>query len=110
MNMSSTTSTQPNDQYSLAKILGIWLAAAAPMAILGWIAHPALAAKSGPLESGVIRLILMTVGLIWQFILSMIIVYREEGNLRGPPSDGAFGSTSHAIPRQVNPEAGCGCG
>jgi membrane protease YdiL (CAAX protease family) len=70
------------EQYSLAKILGIWVAAAAPMAILGWVVHPALATKSGPLESGVIRLILMTVGLLWQFVLSMIIVYREEGNLR----------------------------
>jgi len=69
-------------QYSLVKILGIWVAAAAPMAILGWVAHPALAAKSDPLGSGVIRVILLTVGLIWQFVLSMIIVYREEGNLR----------------------------
>ena len=70
------------EQYSLAKILGLWGAAAAPMAILGWIVHPALAAKSDPLGSGVIRVILMTVGLAWQFILSMIIVYREEGDLR----------------------------
>ena len=30
-------------QYSLAKILGIWAAAALPMAILGWIVAPALA-------------------------------------------------------------------
>lgn len=33
-------------QYSLAQILGIWVAAALPMALLGWVAHPALAAKS----------------------------------------------------------------
>jgi len=70
------------EQYSLAQILGLWVAAAAPMALLGWVAHPALAAKSDPLGSGVIRVILMTVGLIWQFVLSMIIVYREEGDLR----------------------------
>jgi membrane protease YdiL (CAAX protease family) len=69
-------------QYSLAKILGIWVAAALPMALLGWVAHPALAANSGPLASGVIRVVLMTVGLIWQFVLSMIVVYREEGDLR----------------------------
>lgn len=70
------------EQYSLAQILGLWVAAAAPMAILGWVVHPALAAESDPLESGVIRVISMTVGLIWQFVLSMIIVYREEGDLR----------------------------
>jgi membrane protease YdiL (CAAX protease family) len=69
-------------QYSLVKILGIWVAAALPMALLGWVAHPALAAQSGPLGSAVIRVILMTVGLIWQFVLSMIVVYREEGDLR----------------------------
>jgi membrane protease YdiL (CAAX protease family) len=80
--MSNSPSPQSNDQYSLAKILGLWVAAALPMAILGWVAHPALAAKSDPLGSGVIRVILMTVGLIWQFVLSMIIVYREEGDLR----------------------------
>ena len=69
-------------QYGLAKILGLWVAAALPMALLGWVAHPALAAQSGPLGSAVIRVILMTVGLIWQFVLSMIVVYREEGDLR----------------------------
>jgi membrane protease YdiL (CAAX protease family) len=52
------------------------------MAFLGWVAHPALAAKSDPLESAVIRMIMLTVGLIWQFVLSMIFVYREEGDLR----------------------------
>ena len=69
-------------QYSLVKILGIWVAAAVPMALLGWVAHPALATRSGPLGSAVIRVSLMTAGLIWQFVLSMIVVYREEGDLR----------------------------
>ena len=78
----SQKTVETKDQYSLIKILSIWAAAALPMAILGWVAHPALAAKSDPLGSGVIRVILMTVGLIWQFVLSMIIVYREEGDLR----------------------------
>ena len=80
--MSGSPSPQSNDQYSLARILGLWVAAAAPMALLGWVVHPALAANSDPLGLGVIRVILMTVGLIWQFVLSMIIVYREEGDLR----------------------------
>jgi membrane protease YdiL (CAAX protease family) len=69
-------------QYSLTKILGIWVAAALPMAILGWVVYPALAAKSDLLGSAVIRVTLLTVGLIWQFVLSMIIVYQEEGDLR----------------------------
>jgi membrane protease YdiL (CAAX protease family) len=71
-----------NGQYCLLKILGLWMAAALPMALLGWVAHPALAARSGPLGSATIRVSLMTAGLIWQFVLSMIVVYREEGDLR----------------------------
>jgi membrane protease YdiL (CAAX protease family) len=72
------------EQYSLAKILGIWALAAAPMGILGWIAFPLLAPdfESAPLGSGVTRVVLLTLGLVWLFVLSMIIVRREEGDLR----------------------------
>jgi len=71
-------------QYSLAKILGIWAAAAVPMAILGWIVAPALAPDMAldPIGAAVTRVGVLTVGLIWQFVVSMIFVYREEGNLR----------------------------
>jgi membrane protease YdiL (CAAX protease family) len=73
-----------SEQYSLAKILGIWALAAAPMGILGWIAFPLLAPdfESDPFGSGVTRVVLLTLGLIWLFVLSMIIVRREEGDLR----------------------------
>jgi uncharacterized protein len=72
------------EQYSFAKILGIWVLAAAPMGILGWIVFPLMApdAESDPLVSGVTRLVLLTLGLVWLFALSMIIVRREEGDLR----------------------------
>src|ERR687893_2444306 len=72
------------DQYSLARILGIWALAAAPMGILSWIFFPLLAPdfESDPLEFGVTRLVLITLGLVWLFVLSMIIVRREEGALR----------------------------
>lgn len=70
-------------QYSLGTILAIWAAAAVPMAILGWVIAPALA--SGPptgRQAFTTRVIALTVGLIWQFALAMIIVRREEGDLR----------------------------
>jgi membrane protease YdiL (CAAX protease family) len=72
------------EQYSLAKILGIWALAAAPMGILSWIVSPLLAPdfESDPLGSGVTRIVLLTLGLVWLFVLSMIIVRREEGDLR----------------------------
>src|SRR5215208_475391 len=72
------------EQYSLAKILGIWVLAAAPMGILSWIVFPLLALdfESDPLAFGVTLLMLLTLGLVWLFVLSMIIVRREEGDLR----------------------------
>jgi uncharacterized protein len=73
------------EQYSLAKILGIWALAAAPMGILSWIVFPLLALdfESNPLAFGVTLFVLLALGLVWLFVLSMIIVRREEGDLRG---------------------------
>jgi uncharacterized protein len=70
------------EQYSLAKILGIWALAAVPMGVLSWIALPMLASGSDPLRFGVTRVVLLTLGLVWLFVLSMVIVRREEGDLR----------------------------
>ena len=73
-----------SEQYSLAKILGIWALAAAPMGILNWIVFPLLAPdfESDPFRFGITLLVLLTLGLVWLFVLSMIIVRREEGDLR----------------------------
>ncbi|NCF67146.1 MAG: CPBP family intramembrane metalloprotease [Chloroflexi bacterium] len=88
-NLASSDSTAWNkveeaNQYSLAKILGIWAAAVLPMVTLSWIVFPAVSPdfKTDPLGAGLTRFVLLTVGLIWLFVLSMIIVYREEGDLR----------------------------
>ena len=72
------------EQYSLAKILGIWILAALPMGILSWIIFPTVSPDfaSDPLGFGVTRIVLLTIGLIWLFVLSMIIVRQEEGDLR----------------------------
>jgi membrane protease YdiL (CAAX protease family) len=72
------------DQYSLARIVGLWAAAALPMALLSWIVFPQVAPDfaSDPLGSGVTRVVLLTLGLIWLFVLSMIVVRQEEGDLR----------------------------
>lgn len=70
------------EQYTLWQILGIWLAAGAPMWLLSWVAYPALSVNLPPIDAGLLRLKLLTGGLIWQFGLAMLILYREEGNLR----------------------------
>lgn len=74
---------QIRGQYSVGKILGIWALAALPMASLSWIVFPALAPdfNSDPLGAGVTRILLLALGLIWLFVLSMIIVRQEEGDL-----------------------------
>ena len=73
-------------QYSLRKIVAIWAAAALPMALLGWVVAPIVGDR---LDLGVgdanreafTRAGLLTLGLIWQFILVMAIIWREEGSL-----------------------------
>jgi uncharacterized protein len=78
------SSGRQGGQYSLGKIMGIWALAAVPMGILSWIVLPTLASDpdADPLGFGVARLSLLTLGLIWLFVLSMIVVRREEGDLR----------------------------
>jgi CAAX protease family protein len=81
--MNSRHAEQMN-QYTLWQILGIWALAALPMGILSWVVFPAVSPdfRVDPLGAGVTRLVLLTIGLIWLFILSMIIVGKEEGDLR----------------------------
>ena len=72
-----------SEQYSLAKILGIWAAAALPMGALAWIVAPLVASQlDGPVPLGRALLVSLTIGLIWQFVLVMVLVYRERGSLR----------------------------
>ena len=80
----SSSSERRGEQYSLAKILGIWALAAAPMGILNWIVFPLVAPgfESDPFRFAITLLVLLTLGLVWLFVLSMIIVRREEGDLR----------------------------
>jgi membrane protease YdiL (CAAX protease family) len=77
-------SESQSEQYSLAKVLGIWALAAAPMGILNWIVFPLLAPgfESDPFRFAITLVVLITLGLVWLFVLSMIIVRREEGDLR----------------------------
>src|SRR5918993_5733846 len=74
----------PVRQYSLAQILAVWAAAAIPMAVLAWVIAPLLGALLGGSDTAFIKALLLclTAGLIWQFVLTMILVRREQGTLR----------------------------
>jgi len=69
-------------QYTLWQILGIALAAGAPFWILAWLIFPVLRQGLSAVEGGLLWMKLDIVGLVLQFMLSMFILYREEGNIR----------------------------
>ena len=74
-------------QYSLLGILAVWAAAALPMGALAWIVAPAIDDQfSGEGNVPLVKalLLLLTAGLIWQFVLVVILVRREQGTLRWP--------------------------
>ena len=77
------TEPAPLPQYSRRRVLGVWAAAALPMGVLSWGAGPLLAQTlEGP--TALLRAIItcITIGLVWQFVLVMALVRREQGTLR----------------------------
>lgn len=73
-------------QYSRKQVILVWGAAAAPMALLGWVVNPLVA---GPVDEmagipGTARVLLMTLGLAWQFVLVLLLVRHEAGTLSWP--------------------------
>ena len=70
-------------QYSLGKILSVWLIAAAPMGVLAWVVAPRLASTfEGPWALARALVVCLTIGLVWQFVAVAIFVKREQGTLR----------------------------
>ncbi len=73
----------PIPQLSRRGVLAVWAAAAIPMGLLAWVAAPLVADRlTGPGPFARALLALLTVGLVWQFILVVILLYREQGTLR----------------------------
>jgi len=80
--MTSTLLTVPPTQtevaqYSKAKVLTIWAAAALPMGALAWIVAPAIA---GDGDLGPVLIGCLTIGLVWQFVLILLL---NRFSLRG---------------------------
>jgi membrane protease YdiL (CAAX protease family) len=80
-NLQEISGARLKSQYTLLQILGIWLAGGAPLWIFGWVIHPTLSQGLSALDKGLLWMKLALVGVVWQFVLSMLIVYREEGNI-----------------------------
>jgi CAAX protease family protein len=74
-------------QYSILGILAVWAAAALPMGVLSWVVAPAIKDQfSGEANVPLVKalLLLLTGGLIWQFVLVVILLRCEQGTLRWP--------------------------
>jgi len=73
------------EQYSRKKVLTVWAAAALPMALLAWVAAPLLKDQfSGPKPLVQSLLVCLTAGLIWQFVLTLILLRQEIGTFAWP--------------------------
>lgn len=76
----SPLTTQIDTQYSLKKILTIWFLSAAPMFILAFVITPKIVSFTNwPLI--VVYWGAIIIGLMWQFILSLIVLKREGHTL-----------------------------
>jgi hypothetical protein len=68
-------------QYTLWQIIGIWALVALPMVLLAWVVAPAVIPHI-PLTAGITYWLLMIAGMAWQFVVALVIIYRELGTLR----------------------------
>lgn len=73
--------SEQSAQYSLTKILAIWASVTAPMGVLAFVVAPAITPHTN-LHPGLVHWILMVVGMIWQFVVSLVVLHRELGGLR----------------------------
>jgi membrane protease YdiL (CAAX protease family) len=83
----TTLSDQLHDvevpQYSPLRVLGVWAAAALPMAVLAWGVAPRLAdALDGPTALSRALILSLTAGMFWELVLVLVLVRREQGTLR----------------------------
>jgi uncharacterized protein len=70
-------------QYSLTKILAIWASVTIPMGLLVWVVAPAIIPHTS-LHPMLVHWMLIVVGMMWQFVVSLAILRRELGGLHWP--------------------------
>jgi uncharacterized protein len=87
-------------QLGLRGIIAVWAAAALPMGLLAWVGAPLLADHlSGPSALPRALIIALTAGLVWQFVLVLTLVRREQGTLRWPVLKDALWLRAPRAPR-----------
>lgn len=87
-------------QLTMSGIIAIWAAAALPMGALAWLVTPRLAdAMTGDAAFVRALLISLTAGLVWQFVLVVALVAREQRTLRWATVRDALWLRSPVSPR-----------
>jgi membrane protease YdiL (CAAX protease family) len=87
-------------QYTLSGILGTWAAAALPMGAMSWLVAPLIARGfDGPTALSRALILALTGALIWQFLLVLVLVRREQGSLRWPVVKDALWLHAPSSPR-----------
>jgi membrane protease YdiL (CAAX protease family) len=72
-------------QLSRRGVLAVWAAAAVPMGVLAWVVAPLVARSlDGPAPLARALIVALAAGLVWQFVLVVFLVHREQGTLRWP--------------------------
>jgi membrane protease YdiL (CAAX protease family) len=69
-----------SEQYSRKKILGLWAAVTLPMVLFAFLIAPLLIPHID-IPPILLYWVLFTLGGIWEFLLALWIIHREEGNL-----------------------------
>jgi hypothetical protein len=70
-------------QFTRAGVAAVWAAAAVPMGLLAWVVVPAVAgAGASPRRFFMTLTCALTAGLIWQFLVALAVVWREQRSLR----------------------------
>ena len=80
-NVQELAMSSEKDQYTLWQILGIWALVSFPMALMIWVVLPAIIPYV-PLHPGITYWLLIIVGMVWEFVVSLAIMYHELGTLR----------------------------
>jgi uncharacterized protein len=64
-------------------VFGVWAAATVPMGLLAWVGAPVVAGQlTGPGALARALIATLAAGLVWQFVLVVVLVRREQGTLR----------------------------
>jgi membrane protease YdiL (CAAX protease family) len=92
------------EQYDLIEILCIWVIASLPMVLLTRVVVPALAPHVR-MHPGILYWWMVILGMAWEFVVSMWIVYREEGDVRWATIRRRFWLNTPRDPKTGEPRA-----